>query len=72
MCLAIPAKIVSINGAEALAEIRGVRRKVVISLIKAPKVGEYVLIHAGFAIKKWSAADVREYNELMKGMDGIG
>lgn len=67
MCLAIPAKIISINGEEATAEIQGVRRKIIVSLINEPRVGDYVLIHAGFAIKKWSEEDVREYNEIMSG-----
>lgn len=65
MCLAIPAKIISINGDEAIAEIQGVRRKTVVSLINEPRVGDYVLIHAGFAIKKWSEEDVREFNEIV-------
>jgi len=65
MCLAIPAKIVSINGEEAVAEIQGVRRKIIVSLINQPRVGDYVLIHAGFAIRKWSEEDVREFNEIM-------
>jgi len=68
MCLAIPAKIISIKGDEAVAEIHGVRRKIVVSLIPEPEIGDYVLIHAGFAIKKWSADDVREYNDILKGM----
>lgn len=67
MCLAIPAKIVSLNGEEAIAEIQGVRRKVIVSLINEPRIGDYVLIHAGFAIRKWSEEDVREYNEIVSG-----
>ena len=70
MCLAIPAKIVSIKGEEAVAEIQGVRRKIIVSLINQPRVGDYVLIHAGFAIRKWSEEDLREYNEIMRGEDG--
>ena len=67
MCLAIPAKIVSIKGEEAVAEIQGVRRKIIVSLINQPRVGDYVLIHAGFAIRKWSEEDVREFNEIVGG-----
>lgn len=67
MCLAIPAKIISINGDEAIAEIQGVRRKAIVSLINEPRIGDYVLIHAGFAIRKWSEEDVREYNEIVSG-----
>ena len=67
MCLAIPAKIVSIKGEEATVEIQGVHRKVIVSLVNDPRVGDYVLIHAGFAIRKWSEEDVREFNEIMSG-----
>lgn len=72
MCLAIPAKIISINGEEAIAEIQGVRRKTIVSLINDPRVGDYVLIHAGFAIRKWSEEDVREFNEIMNGTNFTG
>ena len=68
MCLAVPAKIVSINGDEAVAEIQGVRRKIIVSLINGPRIGDYVLIHAGFAIRKWSDEDVREYNAMLNGV----
>ena len=67
MCLAIPAKIIAINGEEAVVEMDGVRRTAVVSLIKDPQIGDYVLLHAGFAIRKWSEQDVREYNEIMQG-----
>ena len=43
----------------------GVRRTAVVSFIKDPQIGDYVLLHAGFAIRKWSEADVQEYNEIM-------
>jgi len=68
MCVAIPVKIISINGDEAVAETGGVRRKIIVSLVEAPKPGDYVLVHAGFAIKKWSKKDVREFNEIMGGI----
>ena len=66
MCLAIPAKIIAINGEEAVVEMDGVRRSAVVSFIKEPRIGDYVLLHAGFAIRKWSEEDVREYNEIMQ------
>jgi len=67
MCVAIPVKIVSVAGEEAVAEIDGVRRKIIVSLVADPKPGDYVLMHAGFAIKKWTEEDVREFNEILKG-----
>ena len=52
MCLGIPMKIVEINGEEGFVESGGLKRKANLSFIKSPKKGEYVLIHAGFAIEK--------------------
>ena len=68
MCLAIPAKIIAINGEEAVVEMDGVRRTAVVSFINDPQVGDYVLLHAGFAIRKWSEQDVQEYNAILKDM----
>ena len=49
----------------------GVRRPAVVSFIKDPSIGDYVLLHAGFAIRKWSEQDVREYNEIMRGIASV-
>ena len=54
MCLAVPLKITSIDGMNAVAERDGVRRKIRIDLLKNPKIGEYVMVHAGFAIERLS------------------
>jgi hydrogenase expression/formation protein HypC len=52
VCLAIPAKILEINGDIAKVDFgQGVAREVNITLVQA-KIGEYVLIHAGYAIEK--------------------
>ena len=51
MCLAIPAKIMNLEGAKANVDFGGgVLREVNVSLVEA-KVGEYVLVHAGYAIQ---------------------
>lgn len=52
MCYAIPAKIMELDGDTAVVDYGGVEKKVNISLVSNPKVGDYVLIHAGFAIEK--------------------
>ncbi len=67
MCLAIPAQIVQLSGAEALVEVQGVRRQVIVSLIPDPRPGDYVLLHAGFAIRKWSPSDVKEFYATLNG-----
>ena len=68
MCLAVPAEIVEIKGEKAIINIGGIRRSAVISLIEEPKVGEYVIVHAGFAIQKWSQEDLAEYNQIIEEM----
>lgn len=52
MCLAVPAKVMQIEGAYAQVDMMGVQSKVYISLIKDAAVGQYVLVHAGCAIEK--------------------
>ncbi|HZK48921.1 MAG TPA: HypC/HybG/HupF family hydrogenase formation chaperone [Thermoleophilia bacterium] len=50
MCLAIPARIVSIDGIMGIIDLEGVRREVSLILCPEAVVGEYALVHAGFAI----------------------
>ena len=52
MCLAIPARILDIDGDNSNVDYGGIIKKVNVSLIENPKVGDYILIHAGFAIEK--------------------
>ena len=52
MCLAIPLRLAEINGMEAVAETDGIRRKIRVDFIPEPRVGDYVIVHAGFAIER--------------------
>lgn len=52
MCLAVPLKIVEIDGLDAVGEVEGLRRKMRLDFIREPRVGEYVIVHAGFAIER--------------------
>jgi hydrogenase assembly chaperone HypC/HupF len=52
ICLAIPGKIININKNIATVNILGVKEKIHTGLVEAPQIGEYVLVHAGFAIEK--------------------
>ena len=60
MCLAVPLKITEINGKEAVAESMGMRRRIRVDFIKNPKIGEYVIVHAGFAIERLPDKQARE------------
>lgn len=52
MCLAVPMKIVTITEPnQAVADLAGVQYQVDLSLLSDPKVGDYVIVHAGFAIE---------------------
>ncbi len=50
MCLAVPSKIIEINGKTAKVDVDGVIRETSIMLINDVKIGDYVIVHAGFAI----------------------
>ena len=52
MCLAIPMKIVKIEGDRAVVSAGTLERRIAINFLKNPVVGDYVMIHAGFAIEK--------------------
>ncbi|HUX48988.1 MAG TPA: HypC/HybG/HupF family hydrogenase formation chaperone [Dehalococcoidia bacterium] len=66
MCLAIPVRIVSIDGDEAETEIAGVRRRVSIALTPEAKVGNYVLLHTGYAIGVIDEAEAEETLKLLE------
>lgn len=66
MCLAIPAKILKVEGEVAEAEIGGLRKKIHLGLMEAPETGDYVLLHAGFAIQKIDEKEAGEILELLK------
>ena len=52
MCLAIPLKLVEIDGKTAVGEAMGMRREIRVDFIERPQIGDYVIGHAGFAIER--------------------
>jgi len=60
MCLAVPSKIIAIDGASADVEVGGIVKKANLSFLKDLKVGDYVLVHAGFAIQKYDESKAQE------------
>ena len=68
MCLAVPLKLVEINGKDAVGEALGMRRSVRVDFIPDPKIGYYVMVHAGFAIERLpeeqAADDLETWEEL--------
>lgn len=68
MCLAIIGRIVSKHDDEGVIEISGVRREVMLSLVPEVKLGDYVMIHAGFAIQILEEKDALESIRLINEM----
>ncbi|MFX1480372.1 MAG: HypC/HybG/HupF family hydrogenase formation chaperone [Promethearchaeota archaeon] len=66
MCLAIPGKILEINGNSALVDFDGIKQKIIIALIQNPEIGKYVIVHAGYAIEMMEENDALEAIEQWK------
>jgi hydrogenase expression/formation protein HypC len=66
MCLAIPVRVISIEGDEAETEIAEVRRRVSIALTPEVQVGDYVLLHTGYAIGIIDEAEAKETLKLFE------
>ncbi|MBN2428846.1 MAG: HypC/HybG/HupF family hydrogenase formation chaperone [Deltaproteobacteria bacterium] len=60
MCLAVPMLVVSLDGDMAVCELDNVRREASVAMIENPQVGDFVLIHAGFAIEKLDQEEAEE------------
>ena len=78
MCLSIPAKVESIEGDMAVASVGGTKYNASLQMLDDVKVGDYILMHTGFAIQKLSPEDAQEslkvfeeFEELNKQMDKV-
>ncbi len=65
MCLAIPAKVISVEGSSALVTIEDVEYKASLLLLDDVNPGDYVMLHAGFAIEKVDADEAAETLRLL-------
>ena len=66
MCLGIPVKVVEKKDFLGIGEIGGVRREIDLRFLEDVKVGDYVILHAGFAIQKLDEKEARETLSLLK------
>jgi len=57
MCLAIPAEIISIDGDNARVSLAGIHKEISLALVENIQVGDYVLIHVGYALNKISVEE---------------
>lgn len=73
MCLAIPGKILSISGDDALTrmgriDFSGVVKPASLAYVPEAKIGDYVIVHVGFALSKVDEAEARKVFEYLKQM----
>jgi hydrogenase expression/formation protein HypC len=66
MCLAIPSKIIKVENNMAVIDVDGVRRECSLLLVEDAREGEYVIVHAGFAISKIDEVAAQETLALLK------
>jgi hydrogenase expression/formation protein HypC len=66
MCLAVPMLLKQVDGQMGVAELDGVERQVALHLLEDAEVGDYILIHAGFALRKVDRAEAEETLELLR------
>jgi hydrogenase expression/formation protein HypC len=71
MCLAIPAKVIKIDGDMATIDVGGVTRSASLMLLADVAVGDYVIVHAGFAIHKVDPCEAHESLRLFREMAAI-
>ena len=71
MCVAVPMQIKKMNGDRGIVEIGGVEREVGLQLLKEIKVGDYVIVHAGFAIQHLDEEDAKETLALFAEMERL-
>lgn len=60
MCLAVPMRIKKVEGTIALVEADGLERRINVQFLKDSKIGDYVVVHAGFAIEKVNEKKAKE------------
>lgn len=78
MCLAIPMKIESVDGFMARCQAKGVYRDVSLFMMQdePPQIGDYVMVHVGYAIQKVTEADARTawelFDQILEETGGIG
>jgi len=69
MCLAIPAKVISVDGKNAIVTIEDVEYTASLLLIDAVNPGDFIMLHAGFAIEKVDKAEAEETLQLLIDME---
>ena len=66
MCLAIPMKITSVEGDTARVSLDGLEKEIDVRFLEDPRPGDYVIVHAGFAIDKLDEEEAKKTLDLFK------
>ena len=72
MCLAVPSKIVKIENQLGVIDVEGVTRETNLVLIEDARVGDFVIVHAGFAIRKIDEAEALESLKILHESAAMG
>ena len=72
MCLAVPAQVKSCDGNDAVVDLHGNRVRVSMLLVPEVKEGDWVLVHAGFAIQLVSPEDAKETFAVLEDLEKKG
>ncbi len=66
MCLAVPAEVIEISGEDALVDLGGIRKRVSLMLVDDVAVGDYVIVHVGFALTRLDRDEAQESLALLR------
>jgi hydrogenase expression/formation protein HypC len=72
MCLALPMRITAVDGARATIAVEGLQQQCSLMLVPGAGVGDYVLVHAGFAISVLDEVEAQETYDLLREIDACG
>ncbi|MBO7172990.1 MAG: HypC/HybG/HupF family hydrogenase formation chaperone [Burkholderiaceae bacterium] len=73
MCLAVPAQIVEMmDGGLARCDLNGVKKEINVSLIANPQVGDWVIVHVGFALNRIDEAQAQETLKMLSTLTQSG
>lgn len=71
MCLAVPMKVISLKEGTGIAEMSGVRKEISFMMLPEAKIGDYVIVHAGFAIQKLNEEEAQKTLDLFREMAAL-
>jgi len=71
MCVAVPMKVINIEGRFCTATLGGVGYKVCLDMLPDVKKGDYIIVHAGFAIEKLDENEAMKTLELFRELDEV-